>query len=190
MTTASEILAALRMKYSDAAVVHEVVMTDPVEEAIRRRDLIDRYPDSPHYAKAFDGLPVADAVPEGWSRRGSVPTRRIDALILTGKETTAVEIKVTRADFRRESSEKRRAWMSVANRFVYAAPAGVIPKEELPQGCGLWEFEPVGDDVPRWVPRHGLTTVVRAKVNKTPDPLPRQVLVAFAYRLSRREAAA
>lgn len=53
----------------------------------------------------------------------------------------AIEIKVDRADFRRELDDpsKRSAFESMANEFWFAAPKGVIPIEELPDGCGLLE---------------------------------------------------
>src|SRR5690606_5615505 len=103
---------------------------------------------------------------------------------------TAVEIKVSRADFRRETEEKRRAWRAITNRFVYAAPVGLISRDELPAGCGLWEFDP--EAVGRYRSQHGLTAAAKAKVNKEPRPLPQQVLTALAYRVSnyeRKEAA-
>lgn len=184
--TAADVLAAIRKKHSSDAVIREVVISDPIEAAIRRRDQLDRYGE--RWARHFKGREVADVVPEGWSLRGSIPTRRIDALILNGQQTTAIEIKVTRADFRRETSEKRRAWAAVSNRFVYAAPVGVIPRGEVPEGCGLWEFDSAAAGPYPW--QHGLTTVVRARLNKDPHPLPRQILVALAYRVARSESTA
>lgn len=79
-----------------------------------------------------------------------VERRRIDMLLINLKrrgvkvpnERMALEIKVTRADFKRDTEEKRRAWMAHADRFAYVTPAGLITKEELPAGCGLIEFNP------------------------------------------------
>jgi len=55
--------------------------------------------------------------------------------------SVAVEVKVTRADFRRELENpgKRLVWEKEANEFWFAAPKGVIPVEELPEGAGLLE---------------------------------------------------
>lgn len=58
-----------------------------------------------------------------------------------GHKFVCVEVKITLADFRREiaNAEKRRAWHETAHEFWFAAPRGVIPLEELPDGCGLVE---------------------------------------------------
>ena len=55
--------------------------------------------------------------------------------------SVAVEIKVTRADFRQELDHpgKRLVWERQANEFWFAAPKGVILVEELPEGAGLLE---------------------------------------------------
>lgn len=55
--------------------------------------------------------------------------------------SVAVEVKVTRADFRRELENpgKRLVWERQANEFWFAAPKGVVPVEELPEGAGLLE---------------------------------------------------
>lgn len=192
---ASDILAAIRRKHFNDAVVREVVIDDPFEAAVRRRHEIERARayGAGHAERIADryarqGKAVADDVPEGWSYRGSIPRRRIDALILTGSMTTAVEIKVTRSDFRRENDAKRRAWRAVTNRFIYAAPVGVIPIDEVPKGCGLWEFDASKVQPTRW--GHALTSVVRAISNPDPLPMPRQILVAMAYRVSRQEFSA
>lgn len=193
--TAAVLLDALRKKHSADAVVREVVIDDPVEFAIRRRVDIDR---AREYGEAHAqrraemyaerGLAVADAVPEGWSRLASIPQRRIDALIIASTGTTAVEIKVTRADFRRDTEAKRRAWRAVTNRFVYLVPKGLVRLDEVPEGCGLWEYDETKSGYGGW--QHGLTAAKRAKPNKSPDPLPFQVARAFAYRVSNHERAA
>lgn len=83
------------------------------------------------------------------SWRPSGTYRRIDVLLIKTSafakpipfERIAVEIKVSRADFRRETAEKRRAWHALAHRFAYAVPKGLISKHEVPPGCGLIEVE-------------------------------------------------
>lgn len=187
---AATLLAALRQKHSGDAVVREVVIDDPFEFAIRRRAEIERArqwgDDHAERAEArYAGKPIADVVPEGWSLRTSKPQRRIDALILASTGTTAVEIKVTRADFRRDTEEKRRAWRSVTNRFVYLVPKGLVTIDEVAEGCGLWEFDPEVHGLHRW--QHAITTTKRAVPNKNPDPLPFQVTRSLAYRVSNHE---
>jgi len=56
-----------------------------------------------------------------------------------------VEIKISRADFRRELDQpgKRATFAECCTEFYFAAPRDVIPVEELPDGCGL--LEPRGD---------------------------------------------
>lgn len=82
-------------------------------------------------------------------RAATAPTvRRIDFLLMRISrgsrpryERIALEVKVSRADFKRDTDEKRRAWFSVADRFAYVAPVGLIAVDELPPGCGLLEFD-------------------------------------------------
>lgn len=197
--TAKELLAALRRKHAADAVVREVVMDDPFEAGYRYRDRIDRYsarsqsPDDhyAHWAKReahqaeARGVAIPDSVPEGWSLRTSTPQRRIDALILASTGITAVEIKVSRADFRRETEEKRRAWRAVTNRFIYLAPIGLLSPSEIPTGCGLWEFDPATVGRGSW--QHGLKATKKAAVNKAPAPLPFQITRSLAYRVSNYE---
>jgi hypothetical protein len=61
-------------------------------------------------------------------------------------ERIAYEIKVGRADLLRELREpgKRRCAELLANRFVFACPAGLMGRSELPAGCGLVEVQPNG----------------------------------------------
>jgi hypothetical protein len=85
-------------------------------------------------------------------RRIAGPTvRRIDMLLIkTSKrgvrvpyERIGLEIKVSRADFLREVREpgKRQAWHNMVHRFAYVAPKGMIQRHEVPEGCGLLEYD-------------------------------------------------
>jgi len=72
---------------------------------------------------------------------------RIDAWAIdlwpsSGMQRTAYEIKRSRADFRREIADpgKRREALALSNRFYFAAPQGIIPRDELPADCGLVEL--------------------------------------------------
>lgn len=89
---------------------------------------------------------------------GSAYLRRIDVLLMRTStiavakvpyERIAVEIKVSRADFFRDTPEKRNVWHSLAHRFAYLTPAGLIKREELPNGCGLLELIE-GHSAPDW----------------------------------------
>lgn len=77
--------------------------------------------------------------------------RRIDMLMVRSArkperdgaiDRLAVEIKVSRADFLSDIAvpEKQAPWREFANRHAYAAPAGLIKVEELPEGSGLLEI--------------------------------------------------
>ncbi len=57
-------------------------------------------------------------------------------------QISAVECKISRADFKRDTEEKRRAWFTVTNRFIYLVPEGLIAPEETHDGCGLWYWKP------------------------------------------------
>ena len=178
--TASQILMAIRLAYPKTAVVREVSITDPFEQAIYWRHQLDG-PRGSWWAKHLtdrDG-PVADSVPDGWHPATSIPVRRIDALLRDTSGYTAIEIKVTRADFRRDTSEKRRAWQAHTRRFIYAAPAGLLTASEMPAGCGLWEFD-----------GSRLTVAKKATINKTPLTFPRSVFDTMLYRVSNYERAA
>ncbi len=56
----------------------------------------------------------------------------------------AFEVKVSRADFRRELKQpaKRRLALMYSNEFYFVAPDGVIPEHELPPECGLIIADP------------------------------------------------
>lgn len=75
---------------------------------------------------------------------GGFANRTIDALALhywpsRNHEVHAFEVKVTRADFRRELADpsKAAAWTDWVEYFWLVAPAGVIPVEEVPREWGL-----------------------------------------------------
>jgi hypothetical protein len=187
--TAGDILAAIRKKHSSDAVVREVVIDDPIEMGYYARASINasggRWAEQSRAWYERRGVVIPDEIPEGWTHRSSITRRRIDAIILSSTGVTAVEIKVSRADFKRETEEKRRAWRAITNRFIYAAPVGLILPEEVPAGCGLWEFDAAASGPYR--SQHGLTVKVKARVNKEPDALPPQILTALAYRVSNYE---
>lgn len=153
---AADVLAAIHRHHDGAAIVHEVVLND--------RKTVE----------AFCGF--------GSSRLGADDLfyRRIDALMVKSGQRTAIEVKVSRADYARETERKRAVWQAICHRFVYAVPAGLLTPEEVPDGIGLWE---VYDSAPY------VRVAKRAKVHSGPDPIPDQLFVAMCYRAMRNQRA-
>lgn len=145
---ANEVLDVIHLHHHGAAIVHEVVLNDP--------NWLDTYE-------------------LGTDQLGT--NRRIDALMIKGKQRTAIEVKISRADYARETERKRQVWRSITHRFVYAVPAGLITPDEVPDGLGLWEIHP--GDTPR------LVVAKRARVNPNPDPITDQLFTAMCYRAMR-----
>lgn len=100
--------------------------------------------------------------------------RRIDLLMLTTSVWTAIEIKVSRADFFKDTYEKRKVWKDHTHRFIYATPVGLIKLEEVPEGCGLWEVDDLGN----------ITVKKNAKTNKERKEFPESFLKRIFWRLS------
>lgn len=108
--------------------------------------------------------------------------RRIDALLVgPGGVRTAIEIKTSVADFRRETEAKRRPWIQCCSRFVYATPRGLLDPADIPLGIGLWEV----DDRFSSSVAPTLTVAKRCAVNPNPLPVPDQLFAALAYRLEK-----
>ncbi|MFI8660752.1 MmcB family DNA repair protein [Rhodococcus qingshengii] len=157
---ATAVLDAIARKHSSCALLREITVTDH-DVVDPMRDAWKQWKPGNPMPPDYDGTPVY---------------RRIDGLMLDGGATrTAIEVKISRADFLRETEEKRRPWRKITNRFVYATPAGLLKPEEIPDGCGLWEVD-----------GNAVRIVKRAKSNPKPEPIPHQVLVALAYRLNRK----
>ncbi len=162
--------AALRRKHSKAAILPEVTIPDEEEELLYRSAYAKV---SPYMKRKFrkQGLDCEAEVPEDYNFRNAKLTRRIDFLMFDGPSITAIEMKVSKADFRRDTESKRKAWKRVVNKFVYLTPKGLLTVDEIPEGCGLWEYD------------NGLITVVKkAKIVKNPEPLPKSMMKYFAWR--------
>ena len=103
---------------------------------------------------------------------------RIDGLMFHSLQRTAIEVKVSVADFRRETHAKQRAWIRCTHRFVFAVPAGLIDAADVALEfyyAGLW-----------WVHPDGRVEVRRkATIQKYPEPLPQQLIQSLAYRAAR-----
>lgn len=168
--TSKELLVALRNKFRDAAVLAEVTMDDESELERVRTAYVKRYP----YMRAQyekDGLLCDAELPDGYKAKDAITRRRIDALIFETKTRTAVEIKISRADFFRDTELKRGAWLKHTHRFAYLVPKGLVKPEEVPDGCGLWEYE------------NGIITITkRAKINKDAKEFPASMTKYFAWR--------
>lgn len=57
-----------------------------------------------------------------------------------GYLATAYEIKVSRADFRRDTHEKQREARLFSDRFYYVTPTGLLKTSEVPDWAGLIEI--------------------------------------------------
>lgn len=141
-----------------------------------------------------DLAPLAGKAPTRRNRRQAPePTvRRIDFLLMrTGRRSTplheriALEVKISRADFRRDTDEKRAAWFTVADRFAYVAPMGMIQPSELPPGCGLLEYDAealFGNNRLKW-------KVVAPRKQEPPLPFDNHFFAYLMGRASRAEYA-
>lgn len=72
--------------------------------------------------------------------------RRIDFWTLEphrskGFRSSAYEIKISRADFNRDSEEKQAYALAFTDRFWYVTPQGMIDKAEVPEWAGLQEWD-------------------------------------------------
>lgn len=165
----TDVLEAVHRKYPNAAIVHELVVDDSEYRDAYRASYArhspqfaaNYWPDAPRYTEEH-----------GIYLESAKPTRRIDALMMVGTQRTAIEVKVSRADFKRDTELKRGPWAKICHRFVYVVPKGLVTADEVAQGCGLWEVEEGGR----------VTVTKRATVNKEPQDLPNQVILALAYR--------
>jgi hypothetical protein len=174
MTTAQDIEAKLASKYlteqTGWAFLREVTINDSeVVQARRGWDWSNPPPpDDPYWRSSQRRIDVLLMRTAGG---GNFPFERI-----------AVEIKVSRADFRRDTAEKRAPWMAVAHRFAYATPPGLVSKDEVPEGCGLIEVDP---SLPRF---QGCTWAKRAPRNfGTPADFDARFVAYLAGRASRAE---
>lgn len=110
-------------------------------------DVVDRV--RRHFGCQFDdGIGPEWAALTEFSLRPGAGDRRMDLLLVRtwpgrpkGHERIAVEVKVSKADFRQElaNPSKRARFEAVTHRFYFAAPVGLITPDELPAGCGLLE---------------------------------------------------
>lgn len=72
--------------------------------------------------------------------------RRIDFWTLHPQEgkghvATSYEIKVSRADFKRDSAMKQREARLYSDQFYYVTPSGLVDPDEIPDWAGLQEWD-------------------------------------------------
>ena len=145
------ILWTIRNKYPAAAVVPEITIDDM---------------DLPDSGEAVESLGMSHTPrPEGHKYE-----RRIDALMFESLIRTAIEIKVSVADFNRDTYWKRRMWQRHTHRFIYAVPHDL--QVMAPHGCGLWKVHENGR----------IEVAKKAILNKTPEALPQNVVQRLAFR--------
>jgi len=122
-----------------------------------------------------------------WDERiESKPTRRIDALMFRSLQRTAIEVKVSLPDWKRDTYRKRAPWAAVTNRFVFAVPkslydqvAGMYGTHNLDVwDCGVWTVDESGR----------VEVAKKARVRPHPEPLPQHVVQAIAFRAAARPA--
>ncbi len=93
--------------------------------------------------------------------------RRIDFLVIDcapsrGNRITAFEVKISRADFRKDvaNEKKQRGAKLYSNEFYFIAPKGVIPLNEVPDWAGLQEVTEVESSTGRHY--YSITTLMPA----------------------------
>lgn len=58
-----------------------------------------------------------------------------------GHEATSYEIKISRADFKRDNAIKQREARLWSDRFYYVCPKGMMKPDEIPEWAGLMEWD-------------------------------------------------
>lgn len=185
---AKEVLHAIRLYKIKSAVLREVSVADPFEYARYNLWNYNHPIHADYYRQLYEEnpgrWPMAESIPEGWTPHGVKFERRIDALVIDTYRT-AVEIKVTRSDFKADTEEKRAPWVHYTHKFVYAVPAGLVTPDEVPDYCGLWYVDPDALRDLQW--HHGVSVAKKAKVNKEAADLPANLVKSLMGRLSRYE---
>lgn len=122
--------------------------------------------------------------------------RRIDVLLVRGGggkssggiERLAIEVKVTRQDFRNDvaNPDKQAPWRAIAHRHAYAVPEGLVAEAEVPGGSGLLVVKrskhAFSGFTARWVRQ------AKKPAGHEPGPLPLANLMDAYWRAGRAEA--
>lgn len=89
-------------------------------------------------AQAGDAIFATELAFCGGARRCDYWT--ISANSSAGFKSRAYEIKVSRADFKRDTAIKQREARLFSDQFFYVVPAGLLKPEEVPDWAGLIEY--------------------------------------------------
>jgi hypothetical protein len=136
----------------------------------------------------------------GWAKsvnHYTANTRSIDALLVrnwssgVGHRRIAVEVKVTKADYRSETDIKRAPAEYSAHQTTYAAPVGLIDPATLPDGWGLievYESASAASEGTGWaLGRRGVCKWRVRPAERTPGCDMDHLVAAVARRASRAE---
>ncbi len=200
--TAAQIITELRQYYCPiSAIVHGTDEWSLLTEVSSAGSIV--HPADPYgEMKRLPGETVEEQTERIELIHQRVKPRAIDALLVRnwsgkplGFERIACEVKVSRGDFFRDTEIKRAPWMSLAHRFAYVTPAGLVSAEEVPEGCWLIEVseEPceAGSAGHKNCASDGTRVHWNRKVKgrkNIPEPIPVQLSVMFARLASRAEA--
>jgi hypothetical protein len=77
----------------------------------------------------------------GFAMQGRVDFLAVSVSPSSGNKAVAYEVKVTRADFKRDTHAKQRGARLYSDQFFYIAPKGTIPHTDVPDWAGLIEVE-------------------------------------------------
>ena len=77
----------------------------------------------------------------GFAMQGRIDFLAIAVAPSTGNRAVAYEVKVSRADFKRDTYAKQRGARLYSDHFYYIAPKGTIPEADVPDWAGLIEVE-------------------------------------------------
>lgn len=77
--------------------------------------------------------------------------------------TIAYEIKISRADFRRDNEKKQRGALHYSDRFFYVTPPSLVTRDEVPEWAGLMEWHGV-------YPEPGFKVVKKAPMHTKSEP--------------------
>lgn len=162
-------------KPSPAALVSDPPVGELFErdtEKLTEAEMLDRL--RTRYSKRSGNGPRWALVSHVRDRAGFDATRTIDAIVMdtwasSGLALHGFEIKVSRADWRREIAqpEKAAAFVRFVDYFWVAAPRNVVRRDELPDGWGLIETR-----------NGGLAVSVQAR-RLAPEPLDRSFVACL-----------
>lgn len=90
----------------------------------------------------WNGFAELRDIPPKWGRRIDFFAISVDNKKGYGY-SIAFEIKVTRADFGHEIDQplKRSAFFEQSNEFYFVTPQGLVSPDEIPENCGLMEYD-------------------------------------------------